>query len=505
MDTEAMSNTTSLQVQRYMLLKAKQQQQSVESNTHHSQQRLGNLRNAQDDSLDMSRTSSSSHSSKSDHSHGSRTALAARSANIADDTLSARPVNTRALASKENSPTQIVIRHRRVSSHLQQLAELATCESSYVRAGWAEEHVVTMPCILQAPFTASTSETWAPALASRKDSTDSSAFSPSAFTLPPTPVTPAHVSLRDLQAASATYAAVCHDDLPSAARMGRICSTASSFPHKRADQPEAIAPSALIRTRSDPVPVATAIEWHPSYLQVTKQQPDHAMSWPEGQAETPRMITRSHSKSASMSSTCSADRLALALRTPPTHMQKRRSSVRSIASPPPNQRSASISSVTSRLASRRGSTNSAAGSQAPGIAELSDAATCFDALMRMREAQDNFIFHASYPLAGPATPTSQEVPMLHRINKEVRQATGWRFTLICSRIGATRTTSRYYCSQDEDTKKPSKVKNGQDNVRTGMARFPCNGRLTVSYIRDTHTIAIWLKHDCQHERYKSRS
>ena len=67
--------------------------------------------------------------------------------------------------------------------------------------------------------------------------------------------------------------------------------------------------------------------------------------------------------------------------------------------------------------------------------------------------------------------------------------------------------TRYFCSQDEGTKKaskPSQKPDAKHRENPGMTRFPCNGRLTISSrLQDEsmRVVAIRLKHSVQHVSY----
>ncbi|KAJ7221247.1 hypothetical protein GGX14DRAFT_669164 [Mycena pura] len=91
--------------------------------------------------------------------------------------------------------------------------------------------------------------------------------------------------------------------------------------------------------------------------------------------------------------------------------------------------------------------------------------------------------------------------------QDVWKATGYRFTVRDNSKLKSGHKTRYFCSQDEGTKKaskPSQKPDAKHRENPGMTRFPCNGRLTISFrLHDesTRVVAIRLKHSVQHAPY----
>ncbi|KAJ3981412.1 hypothetical protein F5890DRAFT_1417699, partial [Lentinula detonsa] len=94
--------------------------------------------------------------------------------------------------------------------------------------------------------------------------------------------------------------------------------------------------------------------------------------------------------------------------------------------------------------------------------------------------------------------------------EEVRRVTGYRFTVHDHPMIATGYKTRLHCSQDIDTKKASKPRQGNNIIHretVGMERFPCHGRLNVTSRSATalnpslKIVIIRIEHHAAHVLY----
>ncbi|KAJ7194330.1 hypothetical protein GGX14DRAFT_339727, partial [Mycena pura] len=109
--------------------------------------------------------------------------------------------------------------------------------------------------------------------------------------------------------------------------------------------------------------------------------------------------------------------------------------------------------------------------------------------------------------AMPVNPLETERERVQLTSRDVWKATGFRFTVHDNPKLKNGHRTRYYCSQDESSKKapkPSQNPDAKPRETPGMVRFPCRGRLTISSRQkddSTRIVAINLRHAVHHVAY----
>ncbi|KAJ7215799.1 hypothetical protein GGX14DRAFT_359361 [Mycena pura] len=108
----------------------------------------------------------------------------------------------------------------------------------------------------------------------------------------------------------------------------------------------------------------------------------------------------------------------------------------------------------------------------------------------------------------PLNPHESDKERVQLTSRDVWKVTGFRFTVRDHPKSKHGHRTRYFCSQDETSKKtlkPSQNPTAKRRENPGMVRFPCHGRLTIISSRQkdsaTRIVSVNLKHAVPHVAY----